>query len=189
MGHFEASKIFISNCRRDINYLNLSTPLTHSNLSPTEHAALCSLRANPNLTTKPTDKGGADLYIAKARRQLSDTSSYHPLVHDPTPNHQNIISQTIHNLIASGDLPPTASNLIVPQLPTAHFYFLPKIHKPDCPGRPIVSDCSCKLISTYLNSIFSPLVQELPTYIWDTTHALHLLQNFRFPGPQHLIFT
>eukprot|EP00061_Rhincodon_typus_P002984 g18994.t1 len=83
------------------------------------------------------------------------------------------------------------SHLIVPQPHTAHFYLLPKIHKPDCPGRPIVSAWSCptKLISTYLNSIFSPLVQELPTYICDTTHALHPLQNFRFPGPQHLIFT
>eukprot|EP00061_Rhincodon_typus_P017679 g46476.t1 len=40
-----------------------------------------------------------------------------------------------------------------------------------------------------LDSIFSPLVQELPTYVRDTIHALYLLQNFRFPGPQNLIFT
>eukprot|EP00061_Rhincodon_typus_P001998 g16349.t1 len=100
-------------------------------------------------------------------------------------------SQTIHNLITSGDLPPTASNLIIPQPHTTRFYLLPKIHKPGCPGRPIVSACSCptEIISTYLDCIFSPLVQEVPTYICDTTLALHLLQNFRFPGPQHLIFT
>eukprot|EP00061_Rhincodon_typus_P000444 g11723.t1 len=68
---------------------------------------------------------------------------------------------------------------------------VPKIHKPDYPGRPIVSTCSCstELISTYLDSIFSPLVQELRIYVRDTTHALHLLQNFQFPGPHHLIFT
>eukprot|EP00061_Rhincodon_typus_P001088 g13679.t1 len=124
-------------------------------------------------------------------RQLSDISSYRPLDHDPTPDHQTIISQTIHNFITSGDLPPTASNLIVPQPRTARFYLLPKIHKPECPGRPTVSACSCpiELIFTYFNSIFSPLVQELPTYIRDTTHALHFLQNFQFPGPQHRIFT
>eukprot|EP00061_Rhincodon_typus_P007244 g28758.t1 len=46
-------------CRRDIDHLNLSTPLTHSNLSPTEHAALRSLCSNPNLTIKPTDNGAA----------------------------------------------------------------------------------------------------------------------------------
>eukprot|EP00061_Rhincodon_typus_P006081 g26335.t1 len=73
----------------DIDRLNLSTPLTCSNLSPTKRAALHS---NPNLTTKPADKGGAvvvwgtDLYIAKVRHQPSDTSSYHPLDHDPTPD-------------------------------------------------------------------------------------------------------
>eukprot|EP00061_Rhincodon_typus_P000340 g11367.t1 len=83
-----------------------------------------------------------------------------------------------------------ASNLIVPQPHIVRFYLLPKIHKPDCPGRPIVSTCSCptELISTYRDSIFSTLVQELPTYVRDTTHILHLLQNFQFPGPQHLIF-
>eukprot|EP00061_Rhincodon_typus_P014515 g41578.t1 len=68
---------------------------------------------------------------------------------------------------------------------------LPRIHKPECPGRPIVSACSCptELIPTYLDSIFFRLVQELPTYVRDTIHAFHLLQNFQFPGPQHLIFT
>eukprot|EP00061_Rhincodon_typus_P017122 g45681.t1 len=90
------------------------------------------------LTSGHSVKGGAvviwrtDLYIAVARRQLSDTSSYCPLDLDPTPNHQNII-QTIHNLIT--------------------------------------------------------LVQELPIYVHDTTHALHLHQLLQFPGPQHLIFT
>eukprot|EP00061_Rhincodon_typus_P017061 g45590.t1 len=162
-----------------------------------ECAALHSLRFNPNLTIKPADKGGAVvvwhtyLYIAEDRLQLSDTSSYQPLDHDPTPDNQNIISQTIYNLITSGELPPTATNLLIPQPRTARFYLLPKIHKPDYPGRPIVSACSCptKHISTYLNSIFSLLVQELPTYISDTTPTLHLLQNIRFPSPQHLIFT
>eukprot|EP00061_Rhincodon_typus_P014554 g41634.t1 len=48
----------------------------------------------------------------QARSQLSDTSSYRPLDHDPTSDHQAIISQTINNLITSGDLPTTASNLI-----------------------------------------------------------------------------
>eukprot|EP00061_Rhincodon_typus_P007693 g29649.t1 len=168
-GLLPSLELFISNCRREINCRNLSTTLTHSNLSPTERAALHSFRFNPNLTIKPADKGvvvwHSGLYIAKARRLLSDTSSYRSLDHDPTSDNQNIISQTTYNIITSGDLPPTASNLIVPQPCTTYFYLLPKIHKPNCP------------------------IQELPTYVRDTTHALHLLQNLRFPGPQHLIFT
>eukprot|EP00061_Rhincodon_typus_P008981 g32083.t1 len=75
--------------------------------SSTERAAFRSLRSNPNLTIKPTNTGGTlviwrtDLYITEAKRQLSDTSSYRPLDHDPTPDHENIFSQTIHNLITS----------------------------------------------------------------------------------------
>eukprot|EP00061_Rhincodon_typus_P004622 g23025.t1 len=60
-----------------------------------------------------------DLYIAEARHQLCDTSSYHPFSYDPTPDHQTIISETIHNFVSSADLPPTASNLSVPQPHTA----------------------------------------------------------------------
>eukprot|EP00061_Rhincodon_typus_P011253 g36139.t1 len=110
-----------------------------------------------------------DLSIAEAppRCQLSDTSSYCPLDRGLTSDHQAITSQAINKLIISGDLPSIASNPIVPQPRTARFYLLPKIHKRDCPGRPIVSACSCptELISSYLDSILSPLVQELPTYI------------------------
>ncbi|XP_059828595.1 proline-rich protein 36-like [Hypanus sabinus] len=132
-----------------------------------------SLRTNPNLTIKPANKGGAvvvwrtDLYLTEAKWQLSDTSSYLPLKQDPTKKHQTIVSRTITALINSGDLPSSAKKLIIPTPPTARFYLLSKIHKPDCSGRSIVWACSCptKLVSTYLDSILSPIVQSLPTYI------------------------
>ena len=58
-------------------------------------------------------------------------------------------------------LPATAKNLIITTP-----YFLPKIHKPNNPGRPIVSACSCPtaLISSYLDKIMAPIVQTLPSY-------------------------
>eukprot|EP00061_Rhincodon_typus_P000515 g11947.t1 len=67
------------------------------------------------------------------------------------------ISQSTHNLITSGDLPPTASNLIIPQPCTTCFYLLPKIHQSDCPGRPIVSACFCptELILTPFSASWS----------------------------------
>eukprot|EP00061_Rhincodon_typus_P014585 g41688.t1 len=117
-----------------------------------------------------------DFYVADAEHQLSITTSYLPLDHDPTMAHQATISHTVHDLITSGDLPSTVSSLIVPQPRTAQLYLLPRTHKPSYPGRPIVSACSCptELISSYLDSILSPLVQALPTYIGDTNHAFHL---------------
>eukprot|EP00061_Rhincodon_typus_P012071 g37546.t1 len=189
-----AGVLLVALCRRDIDRLNLSTHLTHSNLSPTEHAAL---RSNPNLTIKPVDKGGAvvlwrtDLYIAKARHQLSDISSYRPLDHDPTPDHQNIISQTILNLITSGDLPPTASNIMFPNPALPISISFPKSTNPTAPADPLSLPAPAPLnLSPLISTPLSPRqVQELPTYFRDTTHALHLLQDFQFPRHQHLIFT
>eukprot|EP00061_Rhincodon_typus_P011303 g36217.t1 len=89
--------------------------------------------------------------------------------------YQATVSHTVHDLIASDDLPSTASSLIVPQPHAAQFYLLPKNHKPNHPGQPIMSSFSCptELISSNLDFILSPLVQTLPTYIRDTNHALH----------------
>ena len=61
----------------------------------------------------------------------------------------------------NGDLPHTAKNLISIKPRTPVMYFLPKIHKPDNPGRPIVSACGCptELISSYLDHVMAPLEQ------------------------------
>ena len=71
-------------------------------------------------------------------------------------------------------------------------YFLPKIHKPNNPGRPaIVSACSCptELISSYLDKIMAPIVRSLPSYVKDTQHALQIFRGFNFLGEDKLIFT
>jgi hypothetical protein len=70
-------------------------------------------------------------------------------------------------------------------------YFLPKIHKPDNPGRPIVSACGCptEIISSFLDRVMAPLVKDLPSYIKDTKHALQILQNIHFHGTHKFIST
>ncbi|XP_067885423.1 uncharacterized protein [Heterodontus francisci] len=189
--------LFIENCQHDISRLNFSARLALSNLTCYELPAVRSHKSNPNIVIIPADKGDAivvwrtDFYLAESERQLSDTSSYLPLDHDPTTEHQATVSRTVIGIISSRDLPPTASNLIVPQPRTARFYLLPKIHKQNCPGRPIVSACSCptELISSYLDSIFSPVVQSLPTYIHDSSDALRHFDSLQFPGPNRLLFT
>ena len=97
-------------------------------------------------------------------------------------------------MIATCALPPSAKNLVVTTPHTSRFYLLPKIHKPNNPGQPIVSACSCPTenISAYLDEVLSPFVKSLPTYVKDTNHALHIFDSFRFdtatPG-QHFLFT
>ena len=81
---------------------------------------------------------------------------------DLTTHHQEIVKDTINSLISDGSLPQTASNLIHTTPRTSHIYFLPKIHKVNNPGRPIVSACSCptELISSYLDSVTLPDCQD-----------------------------
>ena len=137
---------------------------------------------------KAADKGGAvvvwraDLYQKEALRQLSDTSFYAKVDKDLTLINQNIVKNTINDLIAKQELPATAKNLIITTPRTSCIYFLPKIHKPNNPGRPIVSACSCpsELISSYLDKVMVPIVKTLPSYIKDCQHALEIFRDFNW---------
>ena len=124
-------------------------------------------------------------------RQLSDTSFYAKVDKDLTLINQNIVKNTINDLIAKQELPTTAKNLIITTPTTSCIYFLPKIHKPNNPGRPIVSACSCptELISSYLDKIMAPIVKTLPSYIKDSQHALEIFRDFSFLDQNKLIFT
>ena len=124
-------------------------------------------------------------------RQLSDTSFYAKVDKDLTLINQNIVKNTINDLKAKQELPATAKNLIITTPKTSCIYFLPKTHKPNNPGRPIVSACSCptELISSYLDKIMAPIVKTLPSYIKDSQHALEIFRDFSFLGQNKLIFT
>ena len=132
----------------------------------------------------------SDLY-KEALRQLSDISFYAKVEKDLTSNNQKVVKDTIQNLIVKQELPATATNLIITTPRTSCIYFLPKIHKPNNPGRPIVSACSCptELISSYLDKIMAPIVKSLPLYIKDSQHALEIFRDFNFLGEDKLIFT
>ena len=41
----------------------------------------------------------------------------------------------------------------------------------------------------FLDSIFTPIVQDLPTYVKDSSHALRIFKEFTFTGPNKYLFT
>ena len=53
------------------------------------------------------------------------------------------IYETFHISLQNQEIPVTAQNLIITTPRTSCIYFKPKIHKPNNPGHPIVSACSC----------------------------------------------
>lgn len=68
----------------------------------------------------------------------------------------------------------TKDHLILNQPYTAKFYLLPKIHKKNHPGRPIVSlsNTPTERISQFVDHHLKPLVSTLPSYVRDTTDFL-----------------
>ena len=120
-----------------------------------------------------------DLYITEAHRQIDDNSSYQHLPVPSLPQDQKTISGSVNRLVNNEDLPSTAKLLIKSKAKQPTFYLLPIIHKLKTLGRPIVSACSCPLenISEYLDSLLLPIVQSLPTYVEDTTHALNIFEQ------------
>ena len=135
----------IDKCRRDINKIKFNNPPKHFNISLEERRALIHLRQREDIFIKPADKGGAvvvwhkQLYMDEAYRQLTDDQHYTQENEDMTTIHNNFIQQEINRLSVNGDLPKSAIHLIVPNPRTARFYILPKIHKANTSGRPIVS--------------------------------------------------
>ena len=179
---------YIELCTKQIAQLQ-PRPLRHSNLSPSEEKALQDLKERKDIVIKPADKGGAvvvwrrDLYLQEAQRQLSDTSFYSSIPKGVTKADNAVVRKTVKSAINDSFLPPEALNAVVKEPRESLLYLLPKIHKQNNPGRPIVSACSCPtaLISDFLDSVFQPLVAALPTYVKDTNDVLNILDDFQFP--------
>ena len=122
-----------------------------------------------DIVIKPADKGGRvvvwskDLYLQEGQSQLQ-TTSYQKLDKNPTKSFNKTIINFVKEEINNENLPFNASALFLQHPRTSVFYMLPKIHKPNNPGRPIVSAISCPTsqIAAYLDSIFTPIVQDLP---------------------------
>ena len=64
------------------------------------------------------------------------------------------------------------------------FYLLQKIHKKNCPGRPVISACNTptEKISAFVDSQLKPLVSQIPSFVKDTNHFLNkLTAKGKFP--------
>ena len=74
---------------------------------------------------------------------------------------------------------------------TPIFYMLPKVHKINNPGRPIVSGCDSptEKLSEYLDYYLQPLACNVNSYIKDTNHFLQKLMQIGNIPPSSLLVT
>ena len=83
----------------------------------------------------------------------------------------------------------TAKGLKVSNPRTPRFYLLPKVHKPNNPGRPVVSSINCHTenISQFVDHHLQPLTKKLTSYIQDTTDFLRKLHDLPEKLPEDTI--
>ena len=170
------------------------------NLSPMERKAIDELFNNKSIIIREADKGGAvvlwdrDDYLNEGHRQLRDPKFYRPLPQDVTNTFNIEIGAFLHTLHNIGEIDEkvflylTRENHRTPAL-----YLLPKIHKSTRPpvGRPIVSGnrCATERISKFVDFFLKPFCPLLPSYVRDTTHFLHILNNVGALPPDTLLVT
>ena len=98
------------------------------------------------MVIKPTDKGSELVVLSKedcineAERQLNNHAHYTKLTADSTTRFALKINSFIHCMFANGKIDMHTNDLLIPHHSwAAKFYLLPKIQKPDNPGRLITS--------------------------------------------------
>ena len=98
------------------------------------------------------------------------------------------------HLEAGSHIDDTLNEFLEPHNPprTPIFYLLPKIHKPNNPGHPIISgiDSPTANLSVYLDYYLKPIVRTLPSYIKDTGHFLQTIldDNLEIPVNSILLY-
>ena len=182
----------------DIPSNNNGSKISKQNLSKGEKLALRDLNCRDDIIITKADKGGAIVildvedYIAEAERQLKDSTSYEKLNNNPTSDYNELINNTIDNLIKEKELPRNIAQSLKTDKPnTPKFYTLPKIHKPGNPGRPVVNciNSHTSRISKYVDHYLQPLAQQLPSYIKDTGNFLRKLRNVKGTKPESILVT
>ena len=169
---------------------------TPVNLTKEETKALQNLMHMNDIIICNADKGGAVVildvadYIQEAMRQLSKTEHYKALPTDPTALHCELVNSTIEKFKNEGTLKEKlAEGLKVSEPRTPIFYLLPKIHKENNPGRPVISSINCHTtkISEFVDYHLQPFVKSLYSYVQDTTDFLNKIKDASKNLPEQTI--
>ena len=161
--------------------------LYQRNISREEQEALENLRGYDDIVIKHADKGSAVVVIDReknineAMRQLNDRDVYIPLHKDPTAAMIKKINVRIDKLRDDGYISDSTLQylLINSDARAGRFYLLPKIHKTNCPGRPVISGCNTptEKISAFVDHQLKPLVPQIFSYVKDTNDFLKKLKD------------
>ena len=126
--------------------------------------ALYNLQRDNSIKIMPADKGGKVVvmntseYNEKIRSILSDSNTYEHLVSDPRIPHNKMVRERITNIARGCPDPDFLKRFLSVNASLAYIYGIPKIHKPGCPLRPIISNVGTitRNLAGWLASILTP---------------------------------
>ena len=151
---------------------------------------------NTNIVIKPADKGGSIVimnttdYITEVERQLKNPDHYEKLQEDPTLKYNTHINNLINQAWRLNIIDDTTYNNLLTKnqrIPTS--YLLPKIHKQNNPGRPIVNRTGSITgkKSAYVDKFLRRFAPRIPSYVKDTTHFLNMLEHLKIQSTDLLV--
>ena len=136
------------------------------------------LTKGKDIIIKKADKGGAivildkDDYKAKVMNHLNDQISFEKVETNSLKDLQKDIESFLLTILYSYKIDKNTYDFLLPPANprTSLFYILPKIHKQNIPGRPIVSSVNSltENISEFLTYCIQPLRAKLRSHIKDS---------------------
>ena len=129
--------------------------------------ALKALQCDRSIKVLPADKGGKTVIMDRADYEnkvfdlLSDSNTYVELKKDPTSDLNSVVRKTINtHLKKHPDFDNIKKVLLRPNFSLPYFYGQPKIHKPDCPLRPVISNigAATRPLAGWIGNILSKYV-------------------------------
>ena len=176
---------FYTRIEQELTSINTPCWQAFINQALKEKTALNNLKNNQSIVIKPCNKGG-DIWIMNTRdylikiyKQLQDHNTYKPVTHNPT----SATANDTFTLIQYMHFQQTDKDNLEFLLPTKNthtpfLYGLLKIHKGNCPFRPVVSGCDgpTNHLSAYITHFIQLLGSNFPSHIKNTKHFLILIE-------------
>ena len=191
---------FLNNLHAQITSIphgtHIESPICHQQWKSID--IIHELQRKHQLIIKPADKGGAITilsqaqYIERVQKHLQDTKTYHKLAAENPQYRFTHDLDTFYTKLKTHNIIDGKTFELLKDYPTTtppQFYILPKIHKPNAPGRPIISACTAPTnpLSAYIDHHLNPLRKLIPSHLENTPHLLDKLKAIKIPENCQLV--
>lgn len=168
------------------------------NISRMEREALKTLKTDKTITIQKADKGGSivildtETYNNKMLEMLKDPITYTQIDNLDLTKAKQQVDSVIIDLFINEYITKKQKQFLIrdtPKLPK--LYGLPKIHKPNNPMRPIVSqiDSPAYYLNKYLDYLLTTAEKSIPNLLQDTTKFLQIISALGPLPTNSILFT